>query len=103
MSPDRREPVIPDIDYYDCSEKPNGVYRHPFDCTRFIECDNGRAHDRSCESCDPADPRSAGKEFMVFDLDNERCGWPAETECVTDTVAFEAMDAENRRLRDARR
>lgn len=103
MSPDRREPVIPDIDYYDCSEKPDGMYRHPFDCTRFIVCDNGRAHDRACESCDPADARSAGKEFMVFDLDNERCGWPAETECVTDTVAFEAMDAENRRLRDARR
>jgi hypothetical protein len=44
-------PVSEDVDYYDGSDQPDGMYEHPTDCTRYIECRNGRAADKPNPAC----------------------------------------------------
>jgi Chitin binding Peritrophin-A domain len=77
-----RDP-IDNIDYYDCSGKPNGNYLHPFDCTRFIMCTEGRAADMACPDCDVSDERCAGSKYLFYDAELDRCEWPANTRCIT--------------------
>lgn len=80
---DAREPVIPDVDYYDCSgDKLNTLHVHPWDCTRFIHCDNGRAHDKSCAVCH-VDAKTCPTGWLVFDYKQQQCDWAdkAEANC----------------------
>ena len=83
------------IDYYDCSAKPNGNYIHPTDCTRFITCANGRAADMACPDCNAHDEKCAGERYLVWDdaEDVKRCEWPQFTPCVTEeTLKLECYE-----------
>jgi hypothetical protein len=72
------------IDYYDCSGKPDGKYIHPSDCTRYIMCMNGRAADMACPDCDPNNSQCAGSEYQRFNPQGGYCDWPSNIECITD-------------------
>jgi len=71
-----------DVDYFDCSGKADGDYLHPTDCTRFIKCHNGRAADMACADCDQNNvAECAGNPYLVFNLTQDACDWPAKTKC----------------------
>jgi len=76
----RRDPVIPDIDYYDCSGRVDTLEIHPWDCTRFIHCDNGRAHDKSCAECH-VDPTTCPTGWLHWDPSVIRCEWADVAGC----------------------
>jgi len=76
-------PNYNDIDYYNCSGKPDGNYVHPFDCTRFMVCHNGHASDMACADCDPANPDCEGSRFTIYKQSVDQCDWPKVTECPT--------------------
>jgi len=68
------------IDWYDCKDKANGNYYHPWDCTKFITCSNGYASSRDCAACNPGDPRCPeGK--TNFDEPANQCLWPDVARC----------------------
>lgn len=67
-----REPTIVDVDYYDCSGKVNTFEVHPWDHTRFINCDHGRAHDKSCGECSK-DPVTCPEGYLIFDYCLQQC------------------------------
>ena len=79
-------PNYDDVDYYDCTGKPDGSYIHPFDCTRFITCHNGRAADMACPDCDlEKNPyQCAGQEYLYYNRPTDTCQWPRDTPCETD-------------------
>jgi len=79
-------PNYDDVDYYDCSGKPDGNYIHPHDCTRWITCHNGRAADMACPDCGlDANPyQCAGSEYLYYNHPTDTCQWPRDTACVTD-------------------
>jgi hypothetical protein len=73
------------VDYYDCQDKLKGNYTHPWDCTRFITCSNGRASDMACADCDKNNAQQcAGLDYLVYDKSVDRCEWPADTQCDPD-------------------
>ncbi|OXA59917.1 uncharacterized protein LOC110843763 [Folsomia candida] len=75
-----RDGVISDVDYYDCLDKPNGHEIHPWDCTRFIHCDNGRAHDKSCSRCN-VDPVTCPEGWLHFDYEEDKCEYADVAGC----------------------
>lgn len=83
MSDNSRE-NIPDVDYFDCSDKPDGTHIHPTDCTRYIQCGNGRAFDMACPDCDSNNPACAGQAYLYYDAEVQRCELPSETRCITE-------------------
>lgn len=74
---------ITNVDYYDCSAKPDGNYLHPTDCTRYIVCANGTAHDMACPDCGKDNhPQCNGQEFLVYeDTQFDWCDWPSNIPC----------------------
>lgn len=58
----------PDVDYYDCTGRHGTRETHPFDATRFIACENGRANDMACPDC----PECEGGH-QRFDLPTQTC------------------------------
>ncbi|WP_196515535.1 carbohydrate-binding module family 14 protein [Nostoc sp. WHI] len=71
----RREP-IDNINYYDCSNKPDGNYKNPNDVTRFIMCNDGRAADVPCANCTQDDSRCSGSEYLYWDDSKKVCEYP---------------------------
>jgi len=86
-----RVAVIPDVNYYDCSQKESGLEVHPWDCTRFIHCDNGRAHDKSCAECH-VDKITCPDGWLVFDFGAQECEWADKANA---TCAAPTQDTEN--------
>src|SRR5262249_23106002 len=52
------------IDYFDCTGKPDGNYRHPTDCTRYITCSGNQAADMACPPCGGDAHRCAGEDYL---------------------------------------
>lgn len=46
-----------------CPAGQNGVYPHPFDCTKYLNCDNGRTH---IQDCAPGTAWSSAMEVCDF-------------------------------------
>lgn len=59
-----------DDDFYDCSDKPDGNYYHPADCTRFVSCSGGIASERDCANCN-VDPERCPLGRTVYDEESE--------------------------------
>jgi len=71
-----------DVRYFSCTGKPDGNYLHPFDCTRFITCHNGRSADMACGDCDLNNVNGCqGNPYLVYKLEKDWCDWPAITDC----------------------
>ena len=65
------------IDWFDCTNKPDGNYQHPADMTRFISCSGGIASERDCATCLVAPVRCpAGRTVYATDVD--ACLWADE-------------------------
>jgi hypothetical protein len=77
---DSDRPNYPDVDYYDCTGRHETMETHPFDCTRFMKCDNGRAHDMACPKCH-THPSSCPNGYLIWDNPNQICNWGDQTEC----------------------
>lgn len=74
----------PEYDYL-CADKSNGNYLHPFDCTQFLMCSNGLAHEFNCGDCNENDnPGRCRNGRLVFDKDLGFCNWADLTPCQTD-------------------
>jgi len=75
-------PGVTDSGLLDCNQLPNGSHNvHPYDCTRFIQCDNGRAQDMPCPDCPIADPQCLGRPYTEFDGSAPSCVWPNVSAC----------------------
>jgi hypothetical protein len=76
--------TVDNVDYYDCTEKPDGNYIHPTDCSRYITCSSGHAADKACPDCDPANVAGCqDSPYMFYDGATDRCVWPSDTACIT--------------------
>ena len=88
---------LENIDYYDCSAKPDGNYIHPTDCTRFITCIDGKAHDFPCPDCGRDNhPQCNGDEFLVYNADHDWCDWPGETPCGSNATELDCYEDSRR-------
>jgi len=68
---------------YDCTGKPE-LNDHPTDCTRYIQCDNGRAWDKPCAACDQNNVAGCqGEEYTHFQrsVNDTTCVWPKDSTC----------------------
>jgi len=74
-----REP-IDDSDLFDCAGKNGDLNPHPFECTRFLQCHNGRTADKPCPDCAAGDKRCP-EGFLNWDQTNSVCNWPDVTPC----------------------
>lgn len=75
-----RRPNYPDVTYYDCEGRHDTMEPHPYDCTRFIKCDNGRAHDMACPACH-VDLVYCPHGYLHWDNANQICNWGNVTVC----------------------
>jgi len=77
-----REP-IDNSDVFDCSGLADLPLReHPTDCTRFIQCTNGRTVDQPCADCDNNNIKQCqGSDYTVFDasVNDTACIWPEDS------------------------
>ncbi|KAK9711184.1 Chitin binding Peritrophin-A domain [Popillia japonica] len=55
-----------------CDSKPNGLYRHPTTCTKFIRCQNGAVHIHDCAS------------GTLFNPVDKNCDFPHNVNCNVD-------------------
>jgi hypothetical protein len=83
-----QEPLVPHlqdldfIEYYNCTDRANGNYYHPCDCTKFITCSNGYATERDCAACNPGDKRCPDGRTN-FDEPSDACLWPDVARCLS--------------------
>ncbi|XP_021967332.1 uncharacterized protein LOC110862441 [Folsomia candida] len=78
----RSRPNYDDVTYYNCAGKPDGNYLHPFDCTRFITCHNGRTADMACGDCDMNNVNGCqGSKYLVYLPAKDWCEWPKDADC----------------------
>ena len=52
-----------------CKKRANGVYSHPKDCSRFIQCFDGRKFKKYCPS------------GLKFNKSSKVCDWPQNVQC----------------------
>lgn len=67
-------------DGYDCSNKEDGNYVHPTDCTRFARCEDGVASEIDCPPCN-VDPVRCPEGRLVSNATVDSCLRADETEC----------------------
>lgn len=80
-------PNYDDVNYYDCADKLDGLYEHPFDYTRFIKCHNGRAADMACPDCDLKNVDGcAGSAYLFFDKSKQQCELPKLVQADSSTL-----------------
>ncbi len=84
--------------YLDCTDKANGNYSRPTDCTRFIAYSNGEAYEMQCGTCDTNNPDCMGEEHLSFVQEGEHgyCEWPRYANCYTSWPAETVMPAARR-------
>jgi len=71
---------------FDCSNPADHDqhFNHPDDCTRFIQCDNGKAWDKPCAACDQGNvAQCQGEAYTHFDrsVNATACIWPSDSTC----------------------
>lgn len=59
---------VDDIDHF-CTGQGNGMYPHPHDCQKFIQCSNGATFVRTCSN------------GLLFDPAINNCNWPNNVQC----------------------
>lgn len=68
-----------------CEAGVSGLYAHPHDCTKFLNCDHGRTFIQDC-----------GPGTMFNDI-FKVCDWPHKVDCGTRSSSGDQTFAENRR------
>ncbi|WP_194819873.1 chitin binding peritrophin-A domain-containing protein [Nocardia sp. XZ_19_385] len=72
------------VDFFDCTGKPDGNYVHPHDCTMFMSCVAGQyAYERMSADCH-VDPDNCPTGRLHYDHAQNACLWSYEAGCVTD-------------------
>jgi hypothetical protein len=68
---------------YSCAGKPDGKYRHPTDCTKYVTCTGQKtAVATDCANCD-FNPNTCPRGKLQFDQDLGRCLFANDAGCVT--------------------
>jgi len=77
-------PPIDNSNVFDCSSRPDlPLLAHPSDCTRFIQCTNGRTVDHACADCDKNNIKECqDSDYLVFDpsVNATSCIYPSESD-----------------------
>lgn len=84
-APDHTTGLAPQgqVNFYDCTGKPDGNYIHPTDCTKFISCVAGKyAYERDCPTCH-VNPRDCPTGRTHYHAPEDACLWAWEAGCVT--------------------
>lgn len=73
----KRHPVIQSktLMSYDCTGQHGTYHPHPFDCSRYIQCHNGRTADYPCVDCSGG-KICGGKKYLFWDQPLTVCNWP---------------------------
>ncbi|MGW0251968.1 carbohydrate-binding module family 14 protein [Nocardia goodfellowii] len=66
---------------FDCTPKPDGHYRHPSDCHKYVECLGGRAYEKVCQDCHP-DPSSCPEGKLRYNESTDQCLFADEIPCL---------------------
>ncbi|KAK9711186.1 PAN domain [Popillia japonica] len=69
--PQSKSSLVGDLEI-SCDSKPDGLYRHPTACTKFIRCQNGAAHIHDCAS------------GTLFNPVDKNCDFPHNVNCNVD-------------------
>jgi len=85
VSLDREQTLHPTFDCKNPADH-DQLFNNPDDCTRFIQCDNGRAWDKPCALCDGNNYQCAGETYTHFDrsVNDTACIWPVDSNCKGD-------------------
>src|SRR5271154_6967920 len=90
--------VFRDINYFRCKgQKPGSRLSHPTDCSRFIQCDKGRASDRPCPPC-AHNELICPQGFLYFDPTYSVCNWANDVACTMNDTDI-SVDGTTRKRR----
>jgi len=73
-------PPYDDVTYFDCTGQHGAYHSHPWDCTRFIQCHNGRSADMPCAHCNETARCPDG--YLNWDPRINVCNWPDVVGCI---------------------
>ena len=72
------------VDWYDCSEREDGNYIHPNDCTKFMSCvARQHAYERNCAICNE-NPVNCPTGRLHYHYPQDRCEWADVAGCVVE-------------------
>jgi len=66
-------------DYFDCSERQDGSYQHPFACSQYIVCENKKAIQKDCGEC--LDRSICPEGRLYYNHESGICDVPEKAGC----------------------